>query len=141
MIIGYIGGISKIRFIYESVQAVCETPGYQIAFAGTTLPECDIVLCMYDPGILNNRFGMPNKLYTALKHGKPVIVSSGTDAERFVDLWRCGVSCEYSIDKFKALLSSGELDNIESITRRARIAYESCNWQVDSKKLVEVYRC
>ena len=59
--------------------------------------ECDVILCVYDPKDYNNRNNLPNKLFLAMKLGKPIIVSKGTKAAEIVEKYGMGVAVDYSI--------------------------------------------
>lgn len=137
MIIGYVGGLSPSRFIQETVRVACAGAGVEFRLAGQHLPECDIALCLYDPKFRNNRYGMPNKLYTALKEGRPIIVTKGSDAGDFVERMQCGVTCEYDIQSFMKLLNN--MPDLTILEKNARLAYKTYNWYLDKQKLVAVY--
>ena len=138
----YVGCIKKDRFIYEAVKGVSMVDGFEILFKSKDdghLSGCSYMLCMYDPKKKNNRYGMPNKLYLALKYHMPVIVSENTDAGKFVRGFGCGYTCEYSLDAFVSLLKSIPLHNTELLSRRASDAYMRFNWETDKKELLELY--
>lgn len=58
--------------------------------------SCDCVVAPYDPSVINNVVGMPNKLFEAMSSGKPILVSRGTLAGAIVEKYRCGIAVRYA---------------------------------------------
>jgi glycosyltransferase involved in cell wall biosynthesis len=57
--------------------------------------RCKAVLALYDTGVHNNRLASPNKLFDAMKYGKPAIVSADSVMGDIVREQDCGVAVPY----------------------------------------------
>lgn len=57
--------------------------------------NCKLIIAPYDPFYLNNRLASPNKLFEAMKYGKPSLVSEGTVMGDIVKKERCGETFRY----------------------------------------------
>jgi glycosyltransferase involved in cell wall biosynthesis len=57
--------------------------------------RCKAVLALYDTRIENNRLASPNKLFDAMKYGKPSIVSADSVMGEIVRRHDCGVAVPY----------------------------------------------
>lgn len=103
--------------------------------------ECDVILAVYDPRDYNNRNGLPNKLFLAMKLGKPIIVASGSRAQVVVSRFNMGLSAPYDTTEVRVLIKwlSGRPDMLEVLSKGARKAYSFYNWERESKRLVKAY--
>jgi len=94
---------------------------------------------------LNNRFAMPNKFFSYLSNGVPVIVNKCTDMENFIKTHECGLVIE-------KLNASGEdysqainyLYNNRAILQQMsvnarKVMEESYSWEHMEKRLFTVY--
>ncbi len=138
----YVGAIKKNRFISEAIKAISNTD-CSLLIKGRDdghLSGCSFMLCMYNPSVKNNRYGMPNKLYLALKFGMPVIVSDNTDAAEFVKKYRCGIVCEYDYSAFTEMLKNIHKYPLVLGSTNARTAYKTYNWGNDKKELEKIYK-
>ncbi len=138
----YVGGIKRGKFISEAIKAISNTD-YSLLIKGRDdghLSGCSFMLCMYNPNRKNNKYGMPNKLYLALKFGMPVIVSKNTDAAEFVKKHKCGIVCEYDYNTFTEMLKSIHKYPLILGSANARTAYKIYNWDNDQKELEKIYK-
>ncbi len=90
------------------------------------------VLAMYDPKFLNNRIGMPNKLFESMALGKPIIVSKGTKVAEFVESHRCGLSVVYGdeTDLKEAMILVANPTVAKTLGENGRAAYDAdYSWQ------------
>jgi glycosyltransferase involved in cell wall biosynthesis len=100
------------------------------------------VAILYDPSFPNNRFASPNKLFSAMKHGIPVIVSDGTGAADIVREERCGVVVPYGSERLaaEALLLIMDAGGRMEMSSRARAAYQrEYNWRAQADRLFTMY--
>jgi len=144
-----IGGIGQADFV-ESIRLQClKIPN--ISFIGKVAVdkvlrmtmEADIIFCMFDPVNPNNKIGMPNKLFEAMVCGRPIICTRGIYSGDFVLQERIGLAVEQSkealVQAIKKLRDDPDLR--EMMGRNAlNAAITKYNWQIEEKKLVELYR-
>ncbi len=95
---------------------------------------------------LNNKYAMPNKFFSYLNNGVPVLVNKCTDMEQFINTHQCG----HVIDKLEAsaedyaeainclFLNRNKLKEM-SINAR-RIMKENYSWDHMQKRLCSVYQ-
>ena len=103
----------------------------------------DILIATYDPGIPNNRYASPNKLFEAMLLGKPIIVAQNTNMDRIVLDTGCGVAVPYGSpsDLESALQTLQEKPELRrQLGANARRAFETTyNWQTMQKRLLQLY--
>ncbi len=104
----------------------------------------DVSLATYDPSIENHQFASPNKLFEAMMLSKPIIVARGTNMDRIVEKWNCGLVVEYGKeeDLERSLL---QLDQDQKLRNRlgknGRRAYEEkYAWWKMKERLQKLYR-
>ncbi|MCH1626282.1 glycosyltransferase family protein [Ferdinandcohnia quinoae] len=94
---------------------------------------------------LNRMFAMPNKFFSALNNGVPVVCNKGNDMENFIRFHHCGLvidkyspSAEDYADAFIYL--DQHRDELKTMSKNARYAMEShYSWEFMEKRLVDVY--
>ncbi|WP_188455298.1 glycosyltransferase [Virgibacillus oceani] len=94
---------------------------------------------------LNNRFAMPNKFFSYLNNGVPVLVNQCTDMEKFIEMHNCG----FVIKKFQATATDyadalislhSNRNKIRAASSNARSVMESqYSWEHMEKKLFGIY--
>jgi len=104
---------------------------------------CQVVAALYDPGVPNNRFAAPNKLFEAMMFAKPVLVSEGTLAADIVREVGCGLVVRYGDwEALKKALESLMLSSSEAAAMgaRGRAAFERrYNWKAMEPRLLDTY--
>ncbi|SFE16452.1 Glycosyltransferase involved in cell wall bisynthesis [Lentibacillus persicus] len=95
---------------------------------------------------LNNRFAMPNKFFSYLNNGVPVIVNQCTDMENFIKAYNCG----YTVKKQQAtagdyvrtlIHAASDRNKIREMGSSARNIMETMySWEHMEKRLFTVYR-
>ncbi|QKY71103.1 glycosyltransferase [Lentibacillus sp. CBA3610] len=95
---------------------------------------------------LNNRFAMPNKFFSYLNNGIPVIVNQCTDMEDFIDTYHCG----YIVKKRQATAGDYVQKLIQAASDRSKIREMGLSarniiatrysWEHMEKRLFTVYR-
>jgi hypothetical protein len=53
--------------------------------------QCDYILCLYEPNIVNNIYASPNKIYDGIQAGVPVIINKEILVSSFVRKEKLGV--------------------------------------------------
>ena len=56
--------------------------------------QCDYILCLYEPNIVNNIYASPNKIYDGIQAGVPVIINQEVLVSAFVRTERLGYVIE-----------------------------------------------
>ena len=104
---------------------------------------CQVVAALYDPGVPNNRFAAPNKLFEAMMFAKPVLVSEDTLAGDIVREVGCGLVVRYGDrEALKKALESLMLSSSEAAAMgaRGRAAFERrYNWKAMEPRLLDTY--
>ena len=104
--------------------------------------KADAVLIMLNPENKNNRIGPPNKLFEAMVCGRPVIATNGTYSGNLVEELKIGFSVEYDKESLKKALIElrDNAETRESYGRNSlRAAIDKYNWELEGKKLVDMY--
>ena len=67
--------------------------------------QCDYILCLYEPNIVNNIYASPNKIYDGIQAGVPVIINQEVLVSAFVREKKLGVVLDsYSPTHISAVL-------------------------------------
>jgi glycosyltransferase involved in cell wall biosynthesis len=103
----------------------------------------DVIVATYDPGIPNHRFASPNKIFEAMMLSKPLIVARGTNMDRIVEHWGCGLVVTYG-DEGELEEALCKLEDNSTLRKefgeRARTAYESkFAWSKMESRLYDIY--
>lgn len=139
IVLTYIGGLSRRRFIDTVLEVVSENDSYVLNIGGSgeleqkcieyskvyrninylgkvdyektfkIYADSDIMFAIYDPRINNHKFSAPNKLYEAMFLKKPIIVAKDTSVDKIVERYDIGYTINYSKESLIELL-----DEIES---------------------------
>ena len=105
--------------------------------------QADLLFALYDPGVPNNRYASPNKLFEAMMCGKPILVSDETAMADIVREENCGFVVPYKdVDAIKHAILT--LKNDPPLCKRlgenGRKAYETkYSWKMMEGRLLEVY--
>lgn len=105
--------------------------------------DADLTLALYDPGIPNNVYASPNKLFEAMASGIPIIVNENTSMANIVQKENCGVVIPYG-DKESLIGAISCLKDNEGLRKRlgynGRKAYENkYNWKIMENRLNSIY--
>jgi len=101
-----------------------------------------VVICMFNPENLNNRVGLPNKVFEAMVCGRPIIVTQGIFYERFVSREHpFGIPIPYDSEALCEALSDLKSDSkrCEALGRNALKMAEKYNWNIEKEKLMRIY--
>lgn len=105
--------------------------------------KSDILFCLYDPCLRNNRYASPNKLFEAMMCSKPILVSNGTIMINIVRAHNCGiiVNCR-DIEEIrkKIIYLKDNPDIAKSLGSNGRIAYDTYySWSIMENRLLSLY--
>jgi glycosyltransferase involved in cell wall biosynthesis len=106
--------------------------------------ESDLLFAFYDPGVPNNRYASPNKLFEAMMCGKPILVNEGTSMADIVRKENCGLVVPY--EDIRALkealcLLKDNPDMGKQLGANGRKAYEQqYGWKIMEERLLELYK-
>lgn len=106
--------------------------------------QADVLFALYDPGVINNRYSSPNKLFEAMMLGKPIVVAKGTNVDRIVEEWGMGIAIPYgdvqALDEALTRLADDTSLRVR-MGEAARRAYDTrFGWKAMEARLVELYR-
>ncbi|MCF3943109.1 glycosyltransferase [Oceanobacillus alkalisoli] len=96
-------------------------------------------------GSLNNRYAMPNKFFSYLNHGLPVIVNQCDDMEEFIKKYDCGYIVkgrEATAEDYAESLCElhANRSSIHMMSRQARkVMEERFSWEQMEKRLLSIY--
>jgi glycosyltransferase involved in cell wall biosynthesis len=103
----------------------------------------DALFAIYDPGVPNNRFASPNKLFEAMMCGKPIIVNAGTSMDQTVQEEDCGIVIETISPEsiMKAVLTLKANQDLRArLGSNGRRAYDQkYSWSIMEKRLTELH--
>lgn len=105
--------------------------------------RCLAVLALYDTSIRNNRLASPNKLFEAMKFGKPAVVSADSVMADIVREHACGIAVPYGDAEAleAALRELLEPARYAAMCRNAFEAFQTrYNWETMAARLVQSYR-
>ncbi|WP_106498261.1 glycosyltransferase [Lentibacillus sp. Marseille-P4043] len=94
---------------------------------------------------LNNRYAMPNKFFSYLNNGIPILVNQCNDMERFIEAYQCGYIVKrrqaQATDYVQALIQlHSNRKQIFEMSKNARNIMEThFSWEQMEKKLFAVY--
>lgn len=134
LVLTYVGGIEKKRFIDQVVEAVAKYPNIELLLAGdgdatekvlevsskhenvkyygriayqealALYADTDLMFAMYDPSHPNHKYSAANKVYEAQLMGKAIIVAKGTGMDKIVADNNMGYVIDYNQAAFSAIL-------------------------------------
>ena len=102
----------------------------------------DIMFAIYDPVVPNHKYSAPNKVYEAMRYGKPIIVAKGTGIDKLVEREKMGISIDYTNESFEEVLKyiSTNINEIKYMGKRAKMAYDFYSWCEMKKRIINIYR-
>lgn len=95
---------------------------------------------------LNRLFAMPNKFFSALNNGVPIVCNKGNDMENFIRFHHCGLVIDKhnptARDYMEAFIYLNEhRDLLQTMSTNARKAMEThYSWEFMEKRLIDVYQ-
>ncbi len=135
LLLTYVGGLEKKRFIDKVIPAVKEDTNYKLFLAGSLgdaresfndideienvtylgkLPyekalelyeNTDIMFAIYDPNHPNHQYSAANKVYEAMLMGKAIIVAANTGMDKIVKEENMGYIIDFNQQNFSELLT------------------------------------
>jgi len=100
------------------------------------------VVHIVNPLDIKNRLGLANKQFEAMVCGRPIITTKGTYAGELVEKLKCGLVIDYDPESVReAIIKLRDNPELcEELGRNAlKAAIERYNWDLEKRKLLEVY--
>jgi glycosyltransferase involved in cell wall biosynthesis len=106
--------------------------------------NCDCVVIPFDSASLNDRIGLPNKLFEALAQGKPALTQRDTLTARIVTTSECGFVTDFrSPDEIRLTLDA-ILKNRKELPRMGsegrKLFERKYKWSFSEERFVDLYR-
>jgi glycosyltransferase involved in cell wall biosynthesis len=104
---------------------------------------CDCVVIPYDSDMINNRIGLPNKLFEALACSRPILAQRGTLAATIIEEHGCGFGTDFKDPNelrltLKTILR--ERSELPKMGERGRELFEErYRWSFSESRLTELY--
>lgn len=141
-----IGGIGKLSRVvaanaqaYENVDFLGRVPKERVL--PLTL-ESDVVCCLIDPAVINNRIATANKQFEAMACGRPILCTEGTRSGEITKEEGCGLVVPFTEESVREGIVRLR-DAPELRERLGRTALEAAlhkyNWANEERKLRELY--
>jgi len=139
MIVGKPSSYEYLKTItsYENVFYVGVVPFNKAIELQST---ADLIVIPYDPKVLMNRIGMPNKLFDAMMLGIPVVATIGKD---IIEETSCGIFVRFDLDSMKSTIQylKDNPDIRYKLGMNGRKAFEAkYNWNRMEEKLLMAYK-
>jgi len=105
--------------------------------------KADLIPSLYMPNNINHILASPEKLFTAMAHGIPVLVHKGSYQAKIVRKYDCGVVVDMD-DTAKVREAIFKLASSPELCKKLgengiKVVSELFNWQVMERRLVGVY--
>jgi glycosyltransferase involved in cell wall biosynthesis len=106
--------------------------------------QSDLLFAFYDPGVPNNRYASPNKLFEAMMCGIPILVNDGTSMADIVRKENCGLVVPFGdINAIRdaILLLKNDPQLARQLGANGRRAYEQTySWKIMEDRLLGLYQ-
>jgi len=106
--------------------------------------KSDCIYAVYGSDSINVKLAFPVKLFEAMMCGIPVIVDKNTDAATFVENNKIGFAIDGNskdeICKIICYLKENPDICLEIGKKAKKLAKEKYNWEIESKKLLKLYK-
>ena len=144
----FIGGGGKPEYVEKLKQKCNKTDN--VKFIGeipfdeviSTTQNSDVVVCMIDPANYNNQIATANKQFEAMVCGKPIICTNRTRSGEITKQEQCGLVVDYSKKSLgNAIIKLRDSPKLcEELGKNAlKAAINKYNWEIEEKKLLELY--
>jgi len=143
-----IGGIGKAGHV-EKLKQKCDEID-NVKFIGKVpldkvilmTQKSDVVVCMINPSVFNNKIATANKQFEAMVCGRPIICTKGTRSGEITRNEDCGLVVDYTKEALsKAIIKLRDSPELcEKLGRNAlKAAINKYNWEIEEKKLLKLY--
>ena len=143
-----IGGIGKAKFV-DKLKQKCEEIKNVDFIGPVPLDEvipmtqrADVVVCLVNPNIVNNKIATANKQFEAMVCCRPVICTKDTRSGEITEKEKCGIVVDYSIDSLREGIIKLRDDPklCETLGKNAlKAALDKYNWEKQEEKLIKIY--
>lgn len=154
LMLTYVGGLEKKRFIDKVISVVKEQPNYKLILAGSLgdaresfehidkienityvgkqpyekalelYQSADVMFAIYDPDHPNHRYSAANKVYEAMLMGKAIIVAKNTGMDKIVEEENMGYTIDFDQQDLSELLTHIS-NNREELYEKSLNAYHA----------------
>lgn len=154
LMLTYVGGLEKKRFIDKVISVVKEQPNYKLILAGSLgdaresfehidkienityvgkqpyekalelYQSTDVMFAIYDPDHPNHRYSAANKVYEAMLMGKAIIVAKNTGMDKIVEEENMGYIINFEQQDLSELLTHIS-NNREELYEKSLNAYHA----------------
>lgn len=143
-----IGGVGLGKFI-DNIKQNCSKTN-NVKFIGKVPPEkvlpmtkdSDVVLCMINPNVYNNKIATANKQFEAMVCGRPIICTKDTRSGEITENENCGIVVDFNKESLKQgiIKLRDSPDVCEELGKNAlNAAVNKYNWETEKKKLLKLY--
>lgn len=102
--------------------------------------ETKIIIAPYDPKYPNNKLATPNKLFEAMKYGKPVLVSKNTVMAKIVEKEKCGETFTYGSKKEFIEKTNKINENYKQYSKKSKELFSTkYSWNIMEARLLDMY--
>ncbi|MBB5150424.1 glycosyltransferase [Ureibacillus thermosphaericus] len=111
----------------------------------TELNKVHVGYIYFDTSNANRKYAMPNKFFSYLNNGIPVVVNQSIDMKRFIEKYQCGIvidkvnpTAEDYYNQFYRLYQNRKL--LSQMGQNARKAMKDICWEKMEERLSEIYK-
>ena len=126
---------------FDNIDMYLDGVPYEEIVKGTL--SADLTIALYDPGIPNNRYASPNKLFEAMASKIPIIVNENTSMADIVLKEKCGMVIPYGDEEALIWAISRLRDDLnlqKKLGNNGRKAFENkYNWAIMENRLNSIY--
>jgi len=105
--------------------------------------QADLLVCLYDSNVLNNKYAAGNKVFQAMMCGKPILVSKDTAVADIITKENCGLVVNpKNVKEIEAAIKRLKKDPqlCHQLGVNGRRAYEQkYSWEIMKQRLIALY--
>lgn len=142
----HIGGFGEyVEWIKEAADKYNNIFFYGRLQYGDTLSlekQCDIMVAIYDPSLMNHKYAAPNKFYESIMIGKPIIMARGTGYDEVIENSDIGILTEYNKEGIISAINGLVCRKSDwlAMGQRAETLYDTdYSWEIMKKRIEQLY--
>jgi glycosyltransferase involved in cell wall biosynthesis len=109
----------------------------------STAAQADIGIVLFEPTSVNYAHALPNKFFEYLMAGLPVLASNIDTFEEYINKYQVGVTVNpLDKDAIRSAIQrmTSDDEQLAQWGRNASRAAEKLNWEMESEKLLDIYK-